>query len=420
MSTQPTSTVGAWIGIDWANRTHEGVLRLADGQQERFTLDNQPERLHSWLGELRERFAGHTVVIAVEKTRSQLINILVQYSFVQLYLVNPGSVAKYREAFAPSGAKDDPGDAELILTMVFKHADQLTPWKPDDAQTRLLRGLCEERRHAVDQRTKLVEELTSKIQRYYPQGIELAGGDLTTTMACDFLCKFPELDAVKKIHDGTLRKFYYAHNSRNEELIRKRLEQRRNAVAVTEDRAIIEPLKMTVLRIAQQIRALNASIAGFDQQIATIFPKHPDAAIFASFPGAGPVLAPRLLAEFGTDRQRYPEVTNLQCRAGIAPVTEKSGNSQWVHRRWRCAKFSLQTFHEYAASSLSFSVWAKAYYQYRKDKDRNAKHHTIIRTLAYKWMRILYAAWVTRSAYDEAAYITALRNRNSPICAYLP
>ena len=38
----------------------------------------------------------------------------------------------------------------------------------------------------------------------------------------------------------------------------------------------------------------------FEERLAEVFAQHPDREIFASLPGAGPVLAPRLLASMGS------------------------------------------------------------------------------------------------------------------------
>ena len=46
--------------------------------------------------------------------------------------------AKFRQAFYPSGAKDDPTDADLQLDILLQHRDRLTAWRPDDATTRQL------------------------------------------------------------------------------------------------------------------------------------------------------------------------------------------------------------------------------------------------------------------------------------------
>jgi hypothetical protein len=43
---------------------------------------------------------------------------------------------------------------------------------------------------------------------------------------------------------------------------------------------------------------VNTAIERFDVEIASLCPKLPDYALFDSLPGAGPALAPRLLAAF--------------------------------------------------------------------------------------------------------------------------
>ena len=70
-----------------------------------------------------------------------------------------------------------------------------------------------------------------------------------------------------------------------------------------------------------------------NKRIAKLVADHPDGALFRSLPGAGDVLAPRLIVAFGTQRDRYQSAYEMQCYSGIAPVTEASGNGQWVHFR---------------------------------------------------------------------------------------
>jgi hypothetical protein len=135
------------------------------------------------------------------------------------------------------------------------------------------------------------------------------------------------------------------------------------------------------------------AVEAFDDQIAAVFAAHPDHDLFASFPGAGPVCAPRL--------------------AGIAPVTERSGKACWVHHRLACPKFLKQTFHEYADQSIRFSAWARAYYD--QQRGRGNDHHAALRSLAFKWMRILFRCWQTRTPYDEATYLDVLRRRGSAL-----
>ncbi|MEO6875327.1 MAG: IS110 family transposase [Opitutaceae bacterium] len=148
-----------------------------------------------------------------------------------------------------------------------------------------------------------------------------------------------------------------------------------------------------------------------DAEIATAFAAHLEAALFRALPGAGPALAPRLLVAFGTDRTRYPDAASLQKYAGVAPVKEQSGRQLWVHWRWNAPKFLRQTFVEWAGQTIPKCAWAKAYYLQQK---RAGKHHqTILRALAFKWIRILRRCWQDRVAYDDAQYVAALQRQKS-------
>jgi len=162
---------------------------------------------------------------------------------------------------------------------------------------------------------------------------------------------------------------------------------------------------------------LGAGIERVEHQLADLFATHPDHAIFQSFPGAGKALAPRLLAALGSDRNRFQGAENMQCFAGPAPVTVRSGKSQWVHRRFACPTFLCQTFHGFAAQSRLKSPWAKAYYQQMRDK--GVDHHPAVRALAFKWIRIMFRCWQDRTPYDEVRYQQALTRRGSPLAQIL-
>jgi len=165
--------------------------------------------------------------------------------------------------------------------------------------------------------------------------------------------------------------------------------------------------------IVQLMRSLLQGIAELDRKIEEAAGEHPDFFIFASLPGAGTVMAPRLLAAFGSQRDRYSCADELQTYSGIAPVTESSGKRKWVHFRWACPKFLRQSFHEWAGHSIAQSTWARAYYQ--QQRDRGSDHHAAVRALAFKWIRIVFRCWKDRVAYDESKYLAALAKRGSPL-----
>jgi transposase len=204
---------------------------------------------------------------------------------------------------------------------------------------------------------------------------------------------------------------------RGEARIDERIVLLRDALALTTDAGVLLPALLATKILVEQLRAVLAGIERYERAIEKVFKAHPDAAIFASLPGAGPTFAPRLLAVFGSNRERWPDAASLQQYLGVAPVTERSGNSQWVHWRWACPKFLRQSVVEWAGMSVRYSVWAAAYYQ--DQRNRGKTHNIAVRALAFKWLRILHRCWMDRTPYDEATYLKALQKSGSPLLAMI-
>jgi len=410
--------IAAFIGLDWADQKHVITLQEAGSdQRHRFTVDHTPEAIQSWIQQLRNQFGGRPVAIAVEQKRGALIYALMHVEFLHLYPVNPITVAKMREAFYPSGAKDDPTDADLLLDILISHRRHLRVWIPDDVLTRSIQLLTEGRRGLIDERTALTNQLTAALKTYFPQALDWFG-ELHTARACAFLLRWPSLQDLKRATASSVRKFYKNQGYRGEDKLEQLMRNIKQAQPLTEDGAVLLASKMMVQALATQIPSLTESIDRYDQQIASLFDQHDDSTLFGSFPGAGPVLAPRLLAAFGSNRARFEFAAEMQQLSGIAPVTEKSGEGIWIHWRLACSTFLRQTFHEFAGKSISQSDWARAHYD--QQRARGKSHHAALRSLAYKWIRIMFRCWKTRTPYDEALYCKSLRLRRSPLADNIP
>lgn len=411
-------TLAALIGIDWADQHHDVSLQdSGTAQVERMRLPHTPEAIAEWLASLRRRFANRPVGIAVETSRGPLIHALLDHDFVVLYPVNPRSLKRFRETFAPSGAKDDVPDADLLREMLVKHRDRLRAWVPEDVETRALRRLVESRRRTVDLRTKLTQQLTAALKEYFPQALAWAGEELSSALACDFLLTWPTLEAVQRARRKTVHAFYTAHNCRRPERIAQRLEAIQQATPLTHDPAIIETSALVVQMLAQQLKTLAVSLARFDAEIARRFAAHEDAALFSSLPGSGAALAPRLLVVFGADRTRFRRAAEVQQYSAIAPVLKRSGNTAVVHWRWPAPTFLRQTFHEFANQSIRFSRWARLYYALQRSRGKD--HHAAVRALAFKWIRIIWRCWQERTPYDEARYTRSLFRHTTPLTSRL-
>lgn len=406
MNENTTSATAALVAIDWSDQKHDIALLPAGAERaEHLQLLHRPQDLAEWICGLRQRFGGKKVAVAVEQKRGGLIHALMGYEFLQLYLVNPATLSNLRKAFKQSGAKSDQLDRDLLLELLQKHRDRLTRWEPDDVQTRHLALLVQDRREAVNEGTRLGEQLLDTLKNYFPAMIDLAGPELTTRLACDLILRWPDLAALQHAKVQTLRRFFYAHNFRRPQKLDKRLEALQAAVPLCQDVAIIGAGRLKATRLARAILALLPAIEQYDQQIAQLFQTHDDAAIFSSLPGAGPALAPRLLVAFGSRRDRWRHSIDFATHSGIAPVIERSGKSFFVHWRWACPKFVRQSLHEFAGCSVRFCPWAKRFYQTQRARGKN--HHGAIRSLAFKWIRILFRCWQDHTPYDPTKYAPA-------------
>lgn len=232
---------------------------------------------------------------------------------------------------------------------------------------------------------------------------------------CDFLSRWPTLKHVKRARQSTLRAFFHEHNVRFASVVEERIRGIRAATALTDDSAVIEPHQLLVQALVEQLRVSLHAIERFDDEIAAVAQSLPDYGLFSALPGAGSILAPRLLVAFGEQRERYASAAQLQQYSGIAPVVERSGNKCWIHWRWACPTFLRQTFVEWAGATIPRSFWAAAYY--RRQLEKGCSHRVAVRALAFKWIRILYRCWQNRTPYDEATYLKALKRRGSPLLA---
>ena len=158
-------TFAAFVGIDWADAKHDGCLQAAgSAKRECFKLEHTPEAIDAWVTALRTRFNGQPVAICLELNKGPLVFALRKYDFLVLFPINPLTLARYREAFTPSRAKDDPTDAALQLELLLTHRDKLQPLHPQSPTMRALEQLVEHRRRVVGDKVRMTNRLTSTLK----------------------------------------------------------------------------------------------------------------------------------------------------------------------------------------------------------------------------------------------------------------
>jgi len=405
----------AFVGIDWADRKHDVCLQAADSLKREFSvIPHQVEAINDWAQSLLQRF-GAPIAVAVELSKGPIVYALQKFDGFVIYPINPSTLARYREAFTPSRAKDDPTDAEFAVDLLLRHPERFKPLQPQSLEMRALSSLVEQRRSLINDKIRLTNRLRSALKHYYPQALDWFD-HIDTPLFCAFIRQWPTLAQAKRARKNTLETFFHHHNLRFPQVLEDRLAAIKTAMPLTLDEAIIIPYRLQAQVLIEQLSVTLEGIKQFDQAIEKIACQHPDYALFRSLPGAGPSLAPRLLVAFGEQRDRYPSAADLQKYAGVAPVTERSGKKHWVHWRWECPTFLRQTFTEWAAQTINKSFWAGQYY--RQQRAKGSTYQAAVRALAFKWIRILYRCWRTGKPYDESTYLKALEQRGSPLLKY--
>jgi hypothetical protein len=270
----------ALIAIDWADQKHVWAMEIP-GQTKSQTgsLSHTPEAIDAWAAELATRFGGQPIAVALEQSRGPLVFMLTKYPHLIIYPVHCSTLANYRKSFRPSGAKDDPIDAQLILDILVRHRDKLRPLRPDTVETRTIQFLVEERRKLVYQKTACTNRLTSHLKMYFPQALDWFG-ELGSPIAVAFLERWPTLSDVQKSRSATIRKFYTSHNSRTGgDYLDKRIEEIRKAIPATHDEAVITGYSVAVLAWVGLLKQLLLAIQNYDKRIQDLAKEHPDYAL---------------------------------------------------------------------------------------------------------------------------------------------
>jgi len=406
-------TFAAQIGLDWADRKHDFCLKSSDSDDFEYgTFKHTPEAIEEWVLTLQERFHNEPIAICLELKTGPLVYALLKYSFIVLFPIPPKALAKYREAFTQSGAKDDPTDAYLQLDYLISHPKALKALVPDNKETRILQRLVEDRRTLVAEKVHLTNRITAALKSYYPQALQWFD-DIDTQVFCDFIQQWSTLKQAKRARQTTFVKFFKAHRCGRLAVIEKHIEAIQAAMPLTEDDGVILPFERLTRALTLQLSQLLITIHDYDLDIAKRFRNHSDYVIFESLPGAGPVFGPRLLTAFGSQRERFQDADEVHRLSGIAPVLERSGTYSWTHWRYSCPKFLRQTFVEWANQSIRYSFWAREFYDEKRAQGKS--HQATLRALAFKWIRIIFSCWKNKTPYDESAYLFALKKRKAKV-----
>lgn len=355
-------------------------------------------RLHALIGEhLAEDAEPDRVAIGIETDRGPWVQALVAAGYV-VYAINPRQVARFRERHGTSGAKSDAGDAHALADLVRTDRHQLRAVAGDSAQAQAVKVVARAHQTLIWERQRHLLRLRSALREFFPAALE-AVDDLSAPDALELLATAPDPGSAVRLSRAQITGALKRARRRNVADKATVIQAALRTEHLTQPPAVAAAYAATVRSHVAVISALNAEITTMAEQVTACFGRARDAEIYLSQPGLGPILAARVLGEFGDDPDRYATARNRKNYAGTSPITRQSGKKKTVLARFVHNDRLVDALHQQAFCALRGSPGARAYYD--QLRGRGMSHHAALRQLANRLVGILHGCLKTRTRYDE-------------------
>ena len=310
------------VGDDWAEDHHD--VEVQDQLGRRLGRARLPEgiagvaRLHELIG---EHLAGEAdpgqVAIGIETERGPWVAALIAAGYT-VYAVNPRQVARYRERHGTSGAKSDAGDAHTLADMVRTDRHQLRAVAGDSEQSQAVKVVARAHQTLIWERHRHMLRLRTALREFFPAALE-AYDDLTAPDVLELLSRAPDPAAAARLSRSQITAALKRARRRRAEDKAAAIQAVLRTVHLAQPPAVAAAYAATVRSLASMITAFNAEIAVMEEQAKECFGQARDAEIYLSQPGLGPVLAARVLGEFGDDEHRYATAKTARTTPAPAP-----------------------------------------------------------------------------------------------------
>jgi transposase len=399
-----------FVGDDWAEGHHD--VEIVDEQGQRLARRRLPEgvegvaELHALvgdhLGDRPERDVPDDpaqVVVGIETDRGPWVQALLAAGY-QVYAVNPVQVARYRERHGTSGAKSDPGDAHVLAELVRLDRVHHRPLAPNSAVAEQVKVLARTHQNLVWTRQRQANALRSMLREYYPAALAAFGTDLAGRDALAVLTLAPGPEQGRALSlsriEAALRR---AGRQRNVRVTAQAIQAALRSPQLPANPAVVPAYTASAAAMVAVLGALAEQEQAFRAQVEADFGQHPDAEIYLSQPGLGPVLAARVLAEFGDAAGRYADARARKNYSGMAPITKASGIRRVVLARHARNRRLADALYQQAFAALRTSPGARRYYD--NHRSVGATHHQALRALANRLVGILHGCLEHHVVYDE-------------------
>lgn len=412
------------VGIDWAEEFHlVAIGRPGVGVNEVARVEHTPAAVAALVARIAGLEADPAEVRVVLETRhGLLVEALVDAGYTVLP-VNPDLVARRR---GPAKKKDDAEDARIACLIALDQYTELRALVPHGELAGELRAIARDDTRACRDERRLLNRLRADLITVFPAALVIAGDDLGAPVMLKLLHQWPsaaDLAAAGRDEVETLaRQGRHGWPDRFADRVTQAL-----ASEQFQARDYLIRAKTDTIRLAcAQLLLLREQRRAWERRMGELLlgarrrgrahqpgedrgPTVPGGEIYLSFPGLGDRLAARIAGEIGDAIGQFTTPNALQCYAGKAPVTRRSGKSELVvASRLACNRYLADAVQQWAFTSLRNSGWAREFYD--TQRHRGKKHHAALRALGNRWLEILWHCLTKNVPYDEAVHV-ANRNR---------
>jgi transposase len=412
------------VGIDWAEEFHlvalgrpgEGVFDVARVEHDPRSLDALITRIATLEPDPAE------VRVVLETSYGMLVERLVDAGYT-VVPVNPDLVARRR---GPAKKKDDAEDARIACRIALDRFERLRVLVPHGNAAAELRAITRDDERASRDERRLLNRLRADLIATFPAAMVIAGDDMGAPTFLRLLERWPTANSLAEASREDLAAFARAAKHGWPDRFADRVEAALGADNFVARDWLVRAKTDTIRLLAGQLLALGTQRRAWERRMGELLlgaprtgranqpkdgpqgPAVPGGEIYLSFPGLGDRLAARVAGEIG-DITNFASPNALQCYAGKAPVTRRSGKRELVvANRLACNGYLRDAVQQWAFSSLRGSGWAREFYD--SHRARGKAHHAALRALGNRWLEVLWHCLQRGVTYDEATHV-ANRNR---------
>ena len=393
-----------FVGNDWAEAHHDVEIVDREGRvvARRRLLEGVVgvAALHELVADhLGEADEPDQVLVGIETDRGPWVQALVASGYT-VYPINPLQVARYRERHGVAGGKSDPGDAHVLAEIVRLDRAHHRPAAGDSELAEQVRLAARAHQTMIWTRQRSVNTLRSMLREFYPAALQAFGDDLAGRDALAVLAAAPDPDRGRRLSPGRVAGLLRrAGRQRNLDTRAATIVAALRTEQLGARPGVVPAYAASVSALVAVIIEMVRQTGVLEEQVKQGFGQHPDAEIYLSQPGMGPILAARVLAEMGDNPNRYADARARKNYAGMAPITRASGTRRVVLARHARNRRLADALYQQAMSALTSSPGARAYYD--RQRARGATHHQALRALANRLVGILHGCLRHHTSYNE-------------------